>query len=176
MTSEEQKKTKVYISGSMTEWKSVRMLGLSDMIHKMKQGKEKDENTYRVDLATVMEYWQARLAEVIPLNKNAITWVNCPDKHHRMDTTKETFYVYAGFAAPGKHRYVVMSQEDDEASLLVHKPSSFFNQPLNKDHRVKLRSFKTQSIHRIFDRNKSVFSKWRPDWAKSIKLAITFEM
>ena len=54
---EEQKQPKVYMAGSMTEWKSVRMLGLSEMIHKLKCGKDKDENAYKMDLATVMEYW-----------------------------------------------------------------------------------------------------------------------
>ena len=63
-------------------------------------------------MVSVLKFWRTKLAEVLPLNKNSITWVNCPDKHYNMNTTEETFYVYAGFASPGKHRYVVLTQEN----------------------------------------------------------------
>ena len=62
-----------------------------------------------MDMVSVLKFWRTKLAEVLPVNKNAITWVNCPDKNYEMSTTEETVYVYAGFASPGRHRYVIMS-------------------------------------------------------------------
>ena len=43
--------------------------------------------------------------EALPVRESACTWVNMPDSDIKM--TEDTFYVYLGYARPGKHRYVV---------------------------------------------------------------------
>ena len=113
----------------MTEWRAVRMLPLTEMIEKLKNKNNEDEG-YKVDVSTVLQYWRARLTEVLPLAKGDITMVNCPDKYHKMSTTEDTFYLYLGYAAPGKHRYTVLSKENDAAPMKVHKPLTFLSMPL----------------------------------------------
>ena len=110
----------------MTEWRTVRMLPLTEMIERLKRGQEKnptEENTgYKVDTQTVLQYWRARLTEVLPLPKTDITMINCPDKYHKMNTTHDTFHIYIGFAAPGKHQYILLSKDNDSTGMKVHKP------------------------------------------------------